>query len=260
MTSAIEPPPGYRIHSFATLDSTNDEALRRLAAGDGTAARPGDVIAAECQTAGRGRRRRRWHSPPGNLYATIIAAPGTAEPATVGELAFVAALGCGEALAEIVPDRVQLRYKWPNDVLLNGAKAAGILIESGPPRAVGPAAGCMVVGIGINLVSAPGEGPFPATSLAAEGIAGIDPGTLLVSLCHRFDHWLRRWQAEGFAPVRAAWLARACGIGEPIEARLATEVARGTFAGIDERGALVLDCQDGRRRVISAGDVFFRAA
>ena len=109
-------------------------------------------------------------------------------------------------------------------------------------------------------MSAPGEGPFPATSLAAEGVAGIDPGTLLVSLCHRFDHWLRRWQGRGFAPVRAAWLAQACGIGEPIEARLATEVARGTFAGIDERGALVLDCQDGRRRVISVGDVFFRAA
>ena len=169
MTSAIEPPPGYRIHSFAILDSTNDEALRRLVPSDGTAARPGDVIAAECQTAGRGRRGRRWHSPPGNLYATIIAAPGTAEPAIVGELAFVAALGCSDALAEIVPDRVQLRYKWPNDVLLNGAKAAGILIESGPPRAIGPAGGCIVVGIGINLVSAPGEGPFPATSLAAQG-------------------------------------------------------------------------------------------
>ena len=257
MTSANRLPTGYRIHSYPTLDSTNAEALRRLAelnqaATDQTSARPGDVIHAESQTAGRGRLGRRWHSPPGNLYASIVAASGTVAAGEAAQLAFVAALGTGEAIAEIVPERARLRYKWPNDVLLNDAKLAGILIESGP-------ADRMVVGIGINVASAPGAGEtgFPATSLAAEGIARVEPGTLLASVCRHFDDWLRRWQGEGFAPVRAAWLERAGGLGQNIEAHIGTEVVTGRFSGLDERGALMLDCQDGRRRVIPAGEIFF---
>jgi BirA family biotin operon repressor/biotin-[acetyl-CoA-carboxylase] ligase len=268
MNSSNGLPPGYRIHSFTTLESTNAEALRRLAAmdqavtdrtvTDRTFAGPGDVILAESQTAGRGRRGRQWHSPPGNLYASIIAAPGTEVAENAAQLAFVAALGTGEAVAEIMPERARLRYKWPNDVLLNGAKLAGILIEWG-------AADCMVVGIGINIDNAPGGGGgggggLPATSLAAEGIAQIKPETLLVSVCRHFDDWLRRWQSEGFAPVRAAWLERAGGLGENIAAHLAAEVVHGRFSGLDEQGALLLDCQDGRRRVIPAGEIFFQAA
>ena len=115
-------PADYRLFAFDEIDSTNDEALRRLGAGG----RHGDVIWAESQTAGRGRRGRAWDSPPGNLHVSVIA--GLPSGRDTGQIAFVAALGLGAAIDEVAPDLQDMRYKWPNDVLLGGKKAGGILI------------------------------------------------------------------------------------------------------------------------------------
>lgn len=244
-------PSGFRLWALDSIDSTNDEALRRIAAGAG---RHGDVIVARSQTAGRGRRGRSWQSPPGNLHLTLLVCPPAG--ARVGELAFVSAVAAGEAVAGIVPPAAELRYKWPNDLLLGGRKLAGLLIEAGGTDK-DPA---LAIGIGINVASAPESTEFPATSLRQAG-CDVPADALVGPLCRAFAAWYDRWLAEGFAPVRTAWLARAHGVGGPIEARLPdASVHRGIFLGLDGNGALMLESGDGAVRTIAAGDVFFAAA
>lgn len=247
-----ELPAGYRLFAFADIDSTNDEAMRRLASG---AACHGDVIRAARQSAGRGRRGRHWISPAGNLHVSIVARLPPLDE--IGQIAFVAALAVGAAADEVAPKSIDVRYKWPNDILIGGKKMGGILIETDRAEDAG---GHAVIGFGINLAEAPADASYPATSLAAAGAGEISPDGFLGPLCRGFDRWYRRWTADGFAPVRAAWLDRAAGIGAAIEARLATETVHGTFRGINESGALVLAQDGGRERVIPAADVFFRAA
>ena len=201
------------------VDSTNREALRQIAAG----APHGTVIQARQQTDGRGRRGRSWISPPGNLYATLIVRPPSDAP--VAQLGFVAALGAGDTLRR----HAQVRFKWPNDLMLEGCKLGGILVETSN--------GAAAVGIGINIASAP------------------EDTALLDDIHSSFEVWYRRWLDDGFAPLRGAWLRHGIGLGEPIRARLARETIEGVFGGLDDDGGLLLD-RDGGRRVIAAGDVF----
>jgi BirA family transcriptional regulator, biotin operon repressor / biotin---[acetyl-CoA-carboxylase] ligase len=249
-------PDFYRLVAFEVIGSTNDEArsLARAGAADGT------IVWAKEQTAGRGRRGRTWISPPGNLYASLIVRPVGAEPAHAAQLGFVAALGLGEALSELVGAgaRLQLRYKWPNDLLLGGRKIAGILLEA--ETGAGGSLDFVVIGIGVNLVSRPADVEYPAISLAEEGHAGIAPAHLLAAFGRHFALWASRWRAEGFAPVRLAWLARAEGLGDRVRVRLERETLCGRFLDLDDDGALLLlDAADGRRRRIAAGEVFFPA-
>jgi BirA family biotin operon repressor/biotin-[acetyl-CoA-carboxylase] ligase len=249
MTEAIPRlPEGFRLHRFATLGSTNDEAkaLARAGAPEGT------LVWADEQTAGRGRRGRTWLSPPGNLYLSLVLRPEGA-PARAAQLGFVAALGLGDALAALAGPALKLRYKWPNDLLVNGRKLAGILLES--ENAAGDRVDFVVAGIGVNIVAAPEDVEFPATSLAAEGVAGVTPAVLLGGFVRHFETWAGRWREAGFAPVRAAWLKRASGLGEPIRVRLERSTLCGRFLDLDDDGALVLDGEQGRRR-IAAGEVF----
>ncbi len=241
-------PEGFRLHHYATIGSTNDEAkaLARAGAPDGTLVWAGE------QTAGHGRRGRVWLSPPGNLYLSLVLRPDAA-PSRAAQLGFVAALGLGDALAALTGPALRLRYKWPNDLLANGKKLAGILLES--ETSATDRVDFVVVGIGANILSAPVDVEFPATSLAAEGIAGITPAVLLEGFARHFAGWARRWGEEGFAPVRAAWLARASGLGEGVRVRLERSTLFGRFLDLDDDGALVLDAAEGRRR-IAAGDVF----
>ena len=241
-------PEAYRLHHFAAVGSTNDEAktLARAGAPEGTLVWAGE------QTAGRGRRGRVWRSPPGNLYLSLVLRPGGAPP-RAAQLGFVAALGLGNALAPLAEAATALRYKWPNDVLLNGKKLAGILLES--ETAASGRVDFVVVGIGVNLVFAPEDVEFPATSLAAEGVAGVTPPVLLEAFVRHFENWATRWREEGFAPVRAAWLARAEGLGAAIRVRLDRTTHIGRFLDLDADGALVLESAEGRRR-IAAGEVF----
>jgi BirA family transcriptional regulator, biotin operon repressor / biotin---[acetyl-CoA-carboxylase] ligase len=209
------------------------------------------------QTAGRGRRGRGWHSPPGNLYVSIVLRPGkpAAQAALIG---FVAAVALADALADLGVAGDHLQLKWPNDVLVDRAKVAGILIEAS--AAFGQAPDWLVLGMGVNIAHAPEGTPYPAATLRAVGLATLTVEALLEALAGRLARWYGRWQAEGFMPVRAAWLKRAVGLGEPIEVRLERQTLQGRFAALEEDGALTLELPEGERRRVTVGDVFFRAS
>ncbi len=248
-------PRGFALHVFGAVGSTNDEARRLAEAG----APEGTVVRAREQLAGRGRYGRTWASPPGNLYGSIVLRPN--RPLRhAAQLAMVAGCALAEALErQDPPPGVAITLKWPNDVLLCGAKAAGVLLEAGS----GAEGWCdwLVVGTGVNVASCPagGDVAYPATCLAREGFADLSVERLLEAYLDALDGWLRRWRADGLAPVRAAWLARAHGLGGPVTLRLDRHELHGRFAGLTESGALLLDEGKGRRRrEIAAGDVFFR--
>ena len=244
-------PAGYGLAVFETLDSTNEQA-RRLAI-DG--APDGTVVWAKSQTAGRGRQGRQWQSPEGNLYCSIVVRPEM----TAGDAAqfsFVTALALGRGVSDLLPDDTDMRYKWPNDLLLNGRKVAGILLESS-----GVAAGrldWLVIGVGLNVEEYPdiADG-YPAISLRALGAEPLTVQALLTRFIVGFAHWRARWQNEGLSVVREAWLDRAARLGENIAVHLPDGQLSGRFSGLDEGGALLLDLPDGSRRTITAGDVFF---
>ena len=241
-------PPGLRLIPYDSIDSTNDEAksLAREGAAEGT------LLWALEQTAGRGRRGRVWVSPPGNFYASLILRPDC--PASrAAQLGFVAALAIGGALGAICP-ALGASYKWPNDVLVNGRKVAGVLLEAEMIGHHRPS--FVVVGVGVNLATAPQDTEFPATSLLQEGWGTVPPRVMLEGFVEHFQMWEMRWRMEGFAPVRAAWLAAAASArGEPIRVRLEAASLHGRFLDIDEDGALLLEAA-GERRHVSAGEVF----
>jgi len=220
------------------IGSTNDWLLARV-----QALPDGHWVIADRQTAGRGRRGRVWNDGAGNFMGSVLVhADGP-----VQQLSFVAALAVVEALGEIIsPAFVTL--KWPNDVLLNGTKCAGILLER--------QGSALVVGIGINLAHHPEGTERPATSLAAAGLPVPQPLDVLERLAARFTHWRQIWAREGLAPVRAAWLAHAGGLGQRMVARLGTEAPEGRFDGLAADGALLLRLDDGSVRAIHAGEVF----
>ncbi|HSR70912.1 MAG TPA: biotin--[acetyl-CoA-carboxylase] ligase [Kiloniellales bacterium] len=246
-------PPAYRLVALERVTSTNEEALRLAAEG----AEDGTLVWAREQTAGRGRQGRSWSSPPGDLYLSLVLRP-ECTPGEAAQLGFVAALAVGDAVGTVGPPLVEVTYKWPNDVLLNGRKGAGILLESrtGPDGALDH----LVLGVGVNVRNFPREARFPATSMVFEGaVPDLGPVPVLESFARHFLSWTNRWLDDGFAPIRRAWLNHAHGLGEAIEVDLTGETLRGTFRDLDERGALVLELADGTRRTVTAGDVYFAA-
>lgn len=250
MTGAAPPSP-FRIVAYETVGSTNDELKQLARAGEAE----GLVIYAREQTAGRGRRGRIWASPPGNLYSSTLLRP-RCRAADAAQLGFVAALALADAIGELVP-AVALSCKWPNDLLANGKKVAGILLES--EMAGGDQPDFVILGVGTNLASSPPETTYPATSLAQEGAPGIEPATMLAVFIRHLAEWLEVWWNDGFPPIRAAWLARAIGLGEPIRVRLERDTLDGRFLDLDEDGALLLESAGVRRR-IAAGEIFPAAA
>ena len=151
---------------------------------------------------------------------------------------------------------IEVTYKWPNDVLLNGRKGAGILLES--RSATDGTLDCLILGVGANVRHFPEDSTFPATSLHFEGAPpDLSEVELLEAFSRSFQNWANRWLDDGFAPIRRAWLNHAHGLGEEIEVRLPRETLKGTFKDLDERGALILKLAGGETRPISAGDVYF---
>lgn len=249
MTSAPGWPIGYGLRHFEVIDSTNEEARRLAAAGP---VEP-TWIAADRQTAGRGRRGRRWESPTGNLAATLLIAPG--KPASeCAQLSFVAALAGSDTAAYFAPN-ADVKVKWPNDVLAGGRKIAGILLESASTGNEEPQ--WLAIGIGMNLAEYPLDTEFPATALAALGVAVPKPREALTKLAASWAGWYETWRDHGFGAIRDAWLARAANLGGRIRARLQNEETTGVFEGIDGTGALILRETASRTRIIAAGEVFF---
>lgn len=248
----VKLPEGYHLRHFAEIDSTNDEAKRLAAAGEA-----GPVwIVAERQTAGRGRRGRAWVSPTGNLMCTLMLRP-ECSPAKAGELAFAAGLALHDAATQLLPHfpSTKITLKWPNDLLVSGKKASGILLESESDGRSNVS--WLAIGIGLNLAHFPTDTPYPATCLGDEGGMVPSVADALTALSKGFDRWYCRWQKDGFAALREAWLYRAHGVGGPIIARLSDEEVSGTFEGIERDGALRLRLANGSVRLIAAGDVFF---
>jgi BirA family biotin operon repressor/biotin-[acetyl-CoA-carboxylase] ligase len=237
----------FRVQRHAMLDSTNDEAKRRAAQG----CVHGTVFWADEQTAGHGRYGRPWQSLLGNLLFSVVLRPSI--PALrAAELGFLSAVVTAECVADLLPHGDRVKLKWPNDVQIDGAKVAGILPEA---QSAGEALAWVVLGIGLNLEHAPASTTYPAASLRAYGVTVTAEESLQMFLTH-LAQWLPRWQGEGFGAVRAAWLARARGLGSEVTVNFDALQKRGIFRGLDADGAMILDTGHGQHR-ITAGDVAF---
>jgi BirA family biotin operon repressor/biotin-[acetyl-CoA-carboxylase] ligase len=242
-------PPGYRLIAYDSIGSTNDEAKRLAREG----AAEGTLLWAHEQTAGRGRRGRVWVSPRGNLYLSLVLRPDCSV-ASAAQLGFVAALAVGDALRAMLPRTERVTYKWPNDVLINNRKVAGLLLEA---ETVAPGKlSFIVVGVGVNLTTSPHGTEFPATSIMEEGLGEVMPEVMIEKFAAHFRSWNTRWRAEGFVPVRAAWLAAtAIARDEPIRIRLESRAFCARFLDLDHEGNLLLD-RAGECLRIAAGEVF----
>ncbi|WP_096786116.1 biotin--[acetyl-CoA-carboxylase] ligase [Rhodobacter sp. CZR27] len=245
-------PEGVARHALETVDSTNAMAARLAPQLSG----PAWIMAGE-QTAGRGRRGRFWASPRGNFYATYVMHP-TEPPEVVALRSFVAALALRDACAALTGLPGAFSLKWPNDVLLNGGKLAGILLES---LGQGGRVQHLAIGIGVNLIGAPEPaqvepGAVLPVSLLGETGLRIAPTTFLDALAPAYARREESFARYGFGPTREAWLAHAARLGEPIRARTGSQVREGIFETVDPSGALVLKTRDGRA-AIPAAEVFF---
>ena len=243
-------PPAYRLVALDEVDSTNAEAKRRAAEG----AEDGTLIWAHRQTAGYGRQGRGWASASGNLFLSLIVRPDCAL-AEAAQFSFITAVALGEAFGSVAPPMIEVTYKWPNDVLLNGRKAAGILLESKGDAE--QRLEWLVIGLGANVNSDPTETRLPATSLHFEGCpVSVSAVDLLEAFSRHMLSWVNVWLEEGFAPVREAWLRHAQGLGGDIEVRLPNDTLTGTFTDMDASGTLLLTLPDGKTRHIAAGEIY----
>jgi BirA family biotin operon repressor/biotin-[acetyl-CoA-carboxylase] ligase len=230
----------FDVRHYDEIESTNDEARRLAEAG----APHGTVVHADRQSAGRGRLSRRWVSPPGNLFLSILLRYGL-PPLRYAELSFLAAIAVAETADALLPKQRRARLKWPNDVLVDGGKLSGILLERDGDA--------VIVGIGLNVLTAPDAAGYPTASIATSGgIASVHDARAL--LLRRLEVWLTVWEADGFPPIRMAWLERAHPIGETLRVTIGARSEEGAFAGLDDDGALLLETPHGRRRFV-AGDV-----
>jgi BirA family biotin operon repressor/biotin-[acetyl-CoA-carboxylase] ligase len=247
--TALVLPPGWTVVAFETIGSTNDEAIRRADEG----APEGTVIVARQQEGGRGRRGRSWSSPPGNAYSSTIVRPAC-RPDRAAQLAFATALAVSDVALQGLPPTRTVRLKWPNDVLVDGAKIAGILLES----AIGAGGDVqhVVIGTGINVAFAPAA---TATGYAAASLQALgdrrDALAILQAYLAALAVRVAQWR-DGFAGTRADWLARAAWLGEQVSVSQGDERVTGRFTGLDADGALLLEPPDGPSRRIVSGEVF----
>jgi len=243
---------GVRVLALGSVDSTNDEARRLIGEGE----RGPLWIVADRQTGGRGRLGRSWVSPPGNLYASLIISDFH-NLADAPQLGFVAGVAAIQALRVCAGDG-HFALKWPNDLLLDGAKLGGILLETvnaptGDLRA--PVAPVAIIGIGVNCASAPSDLPYRAEALASLGAAAPSRAAFFAALSDALAEMLALWRSPGgFARVRELWLRDAAGLGAQIGVRLMQGEIAGVFQTIDATGRLVLLTPTGAR-AIEAGDV-----
>ncbi|MET0567453.1 MAG: biotin--[acetyl-CoA-carboxylase] ligase [Hyphomicrobiaceae bacterium] len=236
-----------RVEVLDEIDSTNSEAMRRALAGE-----TGPLwLSANVQMQGRGRSGRSWVSPRGNLYASLLFAP-RCTPATVHQLSLLAGIAAHDAIGSSGAGPPGLRLKWPNDVLMGGAKVAGVLAESIAGRDGAPLA---ILGIGINLASSPAQSGQAATHLSAHGI-DLEPEAALDVLDACICRWLAVWdRGNGFAAIRTAWLERAGPEGENLAINAGGGRIEGRFAGLDADGSLLLRDAEGCARRFTFGDV-----
>ena len=237
-----------RLERHDSLGSTNDEALERARGGD-----PGNLwIVARRQTRGKGRLGRHWASPEGNLHASVLLR-NPCEASRAPELGFVAGLALARAVEDATAGKTAFFLKWPNDLVGDGGKFAGILVE-GTRTPGGDSAA--VLGFGVNCAVHPSGLDYPVTNLSDLHGAEIAASRLLALLMERLDETLSLWaRGEGFAAVRVGWLERALPKGSRLTVKRNDVAYSGCFDAIDERGCLRLATPEGMMTV-AAGDVF----
>lgn len=243
----------WTLHHFNQVASTMDVARELLPSHPSARF----VVQAQQQNQGRGRQQRIWDSPLGNLYATL--ALPLFDVALAPFFTYITALATHDALSYFADGTVPVTLKWPNDLLLASKKCGGILLEIEASHQDT----FLLIGVGVNLVAHPSHTPYPATNLAHHGVTA-SPNDLLKKLLNTFDHWKTIFENQGFEPLRSAWLNRRDPAHDALtlkgyEHGSATAI-QGSFHGLDAQGRLILDCQEGQKRVLkkfSVGDVFF---
>ncbi|MCB1971543.1 MAG: biotin--[acetyl-CoA-carboxylase] ligase [Geminicoccaceae bacterium] len=230
-------PHPFRIERHGEVDSTNDIIAMRAAGGEPE----GLMVTATAQRCGRGRQGRSWTSPSGNLYCSLLLRPRPSHGSHPATLSLAVALSLAEAIGD------PARLKWPNDVLIGGAKVAGILLEM--------EGGALTVGMGVNIVSAPTDTPYPATSLSAHGI-DLNADMLVEAFLHRFSPNYAIWSNEGFRALRDRWIDRAEGIGGLIRVRLGDEIHSGRFLALSCDGSITVE-REGRIEQYNAGELLW---
>ncbi len=235
----MTPPPPWRLRHFPVLESTQDLCRQLAEAGE-----PGHLaVLADWQTRGRGTQGRGWASPFGNLFLSVLLRPPVPARAAP-QWGLLAAVALADTVAALLPGDAALLLKWPNDLLLDGRKLAGILTESA--ARAGGALDWLVVGFGVNLATAP-EIQDRASACVAERTSPPPAAQFAADLLACLDLWGARHLAGGFAPIRTAWLARAPEPGSPISLRLDGRTVAGGFAGLNEAGGLLLASENGVR-------------
>ena len=240
----------YSILSFESLDSTNSEGLRLA----NSSARGDFLILGQEQTGGRGQRGREWVSLHGNLHASILL-ESRADPKSHPQLSFVIANAMYASLAELAAKHrlsMNIELKWPNDILINGKKVAGILLESiSLANKIS-----VVIGFGVNIRQAPSDLDRPATSLLNEGIILEKPDEFLNILMNRFDKLYARWRVEkSFTDTRKYWMRHAYNLNKQVTIDDGTRSVSGIFREIDLDGAMRLELPNGQFCTIYAGEI-----
>ena len=244
-------PPFFSLVVQDIVDSTNDEVVRHAEGG----ALEGLLVWARCQRQGRGRSGRQWVSPVGNLYCSVLLRP-LAQPSIAAQLVFVVGIAVRECVAKLVKKDRDVLCKWPNDILVDGKKVAGILLEAvaeGETTRV-------IVGIGVNVAAHPSRTVHPATNLRVHAEQDVEVATVLELLAQALECWYHTWKTAGFKPIREAWLAHAAGLGETVAARLPTHELCGEFVSLDKHGALELRTPDKATHLVTVGEVFLSRA
>ena len=242
--------PGFTVHRLSRVDSTNTQASRL--AEDG--APDGTLVVAEAQTGGRGRHGRAWQSPPGNFYGSLLLRPQV-RLADAASLSLVIGLAAREAVEAVAGHGLGITVKWPNDLVIDGCKLAGILLE-GSAAADGRCE-WLVAGLGVNLVWHPGLLDYPSTSLVAEGAEDVPVDRFLDAYIASLARHLPLWRRDGFAPFRDLWLAHAAGIGRQVTLRVGEAVHRGLLADLDAAGSILIETPAGCLLRFTAGELFF---
>jgi BirA family biotin operon repressor/biotin-[acetyl-CoA-carboxylase] ligase len=239
----------FTIDTYGSLPSTQDAVKDRAAKG----AAEGLVVQALTQTGGRGRHGNVWDSPMGNLYMSVLLRPACSA-ALAWQISFVAAVALSKAMDKFVSRKHIKTLKWPNDVLIDNKKCAGILLESelGKDGTVE----WLALGIGVNILSPPPDRIGLKDTMGSQKRLAIHPFRDVV--LEEFQNHYDAWRVKGFAPIRKTWLKQAHGLNEPIKVRLTDKTLDGVFEGIDDSGALLLRQKNGDTpMVIHAGEVFF---
>jgi len=248
----LELPGGYHLYTFETLPNTMDKAHELAKEG----AAHGTLVLAQNQTEGRGRRGSVWVAPPGNLNLSVILRPEFLA-AQLPFLSFALCVAMGHALLPFLPDQGMLAYKWPNDLLLDGKKVGGCLLEVELGKSWTGQPAWVVGGVGLNMQHHPSDLPYPATSLAEQSVV-TDQASLLSRFCCELFELLSVLQAQGFSPIQRAWMARSWGVGKRV--RVTTNPGRfyeGVVQGVDGDGCLIVQDDKFRKQRIATGEVFF---